>query len=248
MNVRCRKNAAVTCGTDRLRPSRLGRTYWHLICLRNAIGGMIERHVAGRSMMTLVDYGCGTMPYRPMFEPHIETYIACDLSGNVLADVPLDKDGRLPLADACADIVLSSQVLEHVPNPQLYLSESWRVLQPGGLLMLSTHGVWGYHPDPTDYWRWTSQGLPKIIEMSGFQMVEFQGIMGSAAYGLQIFQDAVGGSLWRPLTTAWFACMQLLIQVVDRASSASARQQDAGVYVVVACKQPDCAGTNPING
>ena len=53
------------------------------------------------------------------------------------------------------DAVLSTQVLEHVADPGALPAERFRVLRPGGRLLLSTHGIFVYHPDPDDYWRWT---------------------------------------------------------------------------------------------
>ncbi len=59
--------------------------------------------------------------------------------------------------------MLSTQVLEHVTDPRLYLAECHRVLRPGGPLLLSTHGIMVYHPDPVDYWRWTGAGLQRAV-------------------------------------------------------------------------------------
>ncbi len=45
---------------------------------------------------------------------------------------------QLPLEDACADVCMVPQLLEHVPEWELCLDECARVLRPGGLLFLST--------------------------------------------------------------------------------------------------------------
>jgi SAM-dependent methyltransferase len=47
-------------------------------------------------------------------------------------------DATLPFADASFDTVLSFQVLEHIVDPTVYLSEIRRVLAPGGRLVLAT--------------------------------------------------------------------------------------------------------------
>ncbi|MFD8264105.1 class I SAM-dependent methyltransferase [Streptomyces althioticus] len=63
--------------------------------------------------------------------------------GAVLADGYL-----LPLADGAADITFSSNVLEHVADPQTFLSELVRVTRPGGLIYVSfTNWLspWGGH-------------------------------------------------------------------------------------------------------
>ncbi|MGW1882419.1 class I SAM-dependent methyltransferase [Streptomyces sp. NPDC001970] len=63
--------------------------------------------------------------------------------GAVVADGYL-----LPLADGAADVSFSSNVLEHVADPQTFVSEMARVTRPGGLLYVSfTNWLspWGGH-------------------------------------------------------------------------------------------------------
>ncbi|WP_206502277.1 class I SAM-dependent methyltransferase [Streptomyces chrestomyceticus] len=80
-----------------------------------------------------------------LFEPDLRELTARGRppSGAVLADGYL-----LPMADGTADICFSSNVLEHVADPQTFLSELVRITQPGGLIYLSfTNWLspWGGH-------------------------------------------------------------------------------------------------------
>ncbi|NJP06512.1 MAG: class I SAM-dependent methyltransferase [Chloroflexaceae bacterium] len=45
---------------------------------------------------------------------------------------------ELPLASASLDVVVSFQVIEHVLDDRLFVAEAYRVLRPGGLLLVST--------------------------------------------------------------------------------------------------------------
>lgn len=45
---------------------------------------------------------------------------------------------HLPLADACMDMLLSSEVVEHLPNPRPAIAEMTRVLKPGGYAFITT--------------------------------------------------------------------------------------------------------------
>src|SRR3954463_3034939 len=58
------------------------------------------------------------------------------------AKVQLELDGPLPFDDSSFDLVLCAETIEHVRDVQLLLSETRRVLRPGGTLALSTpaHG------------------------------------------------------------------------------------------------------------
>lgn len=220
---------------ERLYPSRTNPTYWHLTCLRRQMEEITARFLEGHGRRRLVDFGCGNMPYRPVLEAHVDEYLGVDLPGNDVADVFMKEAGRVPLESGTVDCVVSSQVLEHVADPVGYLLEARRLLGDDGVLILTTHGVWPYHPDPTDYWRWTSAGLRKIVEEAGFDVEYFRGIMGPASTALQLWQDSVRvRGFFRP---AFWGTMQLVIRFVDLRCPDEARDEDAGNYAVVAKKR-----------
>jgi len=230
---------------NRLAPSRFSRLYWHLTCLRREYVAICQRHLSGRPSQTLIDYGCGNMPYRPVFEPSVARYLGADLRENDLADIVVSPEGVLAMEDESCDVVLSSQVLEHVPSPELYLGEAQRVLRDGGLLLLSTHGVWRYHPDPTDFWRWTCDGLRKTVADSGLEVLEMRGIHGPPAYGLQTLQDVYARLIPRPLRPLFYFPVQLAMQLSDALYPERLRAQDASVFVVVAQKVSGVPTENP---
>ena len=183
----------------------------------------------------VLDYGCAELPYRHLFGPRVD-FVGADLPGNPHATIQLDPDGSLPLGDGEFDAVLSTQVLEHVTSPELYLAESYRALRPGGRILLSTHGVMVYHPDPVDYWRWTCAGLERALSEAGFVVERFEGIMGIASMGLQIVQDSLWDYVPRRLRSALALLFQSLIRGVERVWSDEQRRLNACVFVVVARK------------
>lgn len=183
----------------------------------------------------VLDYGCADQPYRQLLPPGAE-YVGADLPGNPDAAVHLLADGGLPLEAGQFDAVLSTQVLEHVADPARYLAEAARVLRPGGRLLLSTHGIMVYHPDPVDYWRWTGAGLTRQIELSGLKVRELWGVMGLAATGLQLFQDATWGRLPSFLRKPYALVLQALIGLADRLDSPYDKSMNALVFAVIAEK------------
>ena len=223
------------------RPRSGGRHYI-LYLIRRQLQVFITRYLAARDDLVLVDYGCGDRPYQVLFKDCVAQYTGADLPMNAQADVHLDERGALPLADGSADVVLSTQVLEHVLKPEFYLAEVNRVLKPGGMLLLSTHGYWMFHPHPTDFWRWTSQGLRHIVTEQGFVIEDFEGLMGLAPTGLHLFQDGLTRSQRFPawLKPGFYWVMQWVIQLLDWMSSAKNTRQDAAVYMLVA-RKPDVA-------
>lgn len=181
----------------------------------------------------VLDYGCADTPYRRLFGAATE-YVPADLAGNPRAEVEIAPDGTVPVDDGSMDVVLSTQVLEHVVDPARYLAECRRVLRPGGALLLSTHGIMVYHPDPDDYWRWTCAGLRRAVTEAGLEVERFEGIMGLGATGLQLFQDSLYWRLPRLLRSALALVVQSAIAVVDRLEPPELRRQNALVFVLVA--------------
>ena len=183
----------------------------------------------------ILDYGCADVPYRHFF-PAAAEFVAADLPGNPHATLELRPDTTVPVEDATFDALISTQVLEHVADPALYLSECFRVLRPGGRMLLSTHGVFVYHPDPVDYWRWTCAGLRKVVEAAALEVVRFEGMIGLAATGLQLVQDATYYHLPRPLRHAFALVMQGLVTLADRLQRQASRDLNAQVYGLVAAQ------------
>ena len=217
-------------------PKRTHARYYYKTQLREAIARLIATHVCPSPEMVVVDFGCGEMPYRSLFPSQAE-YIGVDLARNEQAQVTVGDDGRATLPDGSANVVLSTQVLEHHESPDAYLRECHRLLKPGGALVLSTHGYWRYHPDPVDYWRWTRAGLVKTISERGFTVVAMADVLGLGATAMQLLQDA-----WSERVSPWLrplfqASMQVLIEATDRILDRTpAPRDDAAVFVVVARK------------
>jgi len=100
--------------------------------------------------------------------------------------VLLEPGRPADLPGESADGVVSFQVLEHVWDLDWYLGECHRVLKPGGWLLLSTHGTWLYHAHPTDFRRWTRDGLVGELLERHFQVESVEGVVGPLAWTTQI--------------------------------------------------------------
>ena len=116
----------------------------------------------------VLDYGCGGSPYRDLF-PRAE-YLRADFEGSQL-DFEIIPGKPLAADAESVDLVISTQVLEHVLEPELFLSDCSRVLRPGGKLIVTTHGTFREHACPHDYHRWTAEGLRHAFEKAGFEKI-----------------------------------------------------------------------------
>jgi SAM-dependent methyltransferase len=147
---------------ERTEPRPGDDAYPHLLDLHEALSAAL-RDASG----DWLDYGAGTSPYRSLL-PRARLMTA-ELGGaeGYPPDYELAADGTCPAPDESFDGVLSTQVLEHVDDPDAYLREAFRLLKPGGRLVLSTHGVWEDHGG-RDLWRWTADGLGAQAVRAGF--------------------------------------------------------------------------------
>jgi SAM-dependent methyltransferase len=122
---------------------------------------------------TVLDIGCGRKPYAPLLGARARRWIGVDLpltaSGKSRADV-YGSAVQLPFATGCVDAVISTEVLEHLPEPDQFFAEASRVLRQGGAFVLTTPQSHGLHEEPHDYFRYTRYGLTRLAEKHGFEV------------------------------------------------------------------------------
>lgn len=129
---------------------------------------------SGKLNGKLMDFGCGSKPYRHLFS--VSEYIGVDYmnEGHTHENEEIDvfHDGtNIPLPDAYFDSVLSSEVFEHVFNLPEILKEVNRVMKKDGLLLATCPFVWKEHEVPNDYARYTIYALEDILNKAGFEKV-----------------------------------------------------------------------------
>jgi SAM-dependent methyltransferase len=126
----------------------------------------------------ILDAGCGIKPYRNWFK-QVDEYIGLDVVLGEDVDVVISSEQPWPFTDEYFDVILSSQVLEHVEYLEFTLSEMSRVLKRGGQIVLSCPFIYNEHGAPWDFQRFTANRAKMFFP--GFQIVslERQGGIGS---------------------------------------------------------------------
>lgn len=181
---------------------------------------------------TLLDVGCGAQPYRRLIRPET-TYIGLDTEesarnfGYSLPDVRrIAPDGRWPVDDRRADVVLATETLEHVEDPDTFLGEAYRCLRPGGRLILTVPFAARWHYIPHDYWRFTPSGLRLLLERAGFTDVVVYGRgnertvacykLLSLLLGSAFPQERPGSPRMRPLAVLALPLIVILAAIGNR--------------------------------
>lgn len=106
---------------------------------------------------------------RPIFGDR--PYIGVDLAVGRGVDVQADGMGMLPLRTNSAGIVVCADTLEHVTEPWRLMPEAYRILQPGGYLLVITVFWFPIHYEP-DYWRFTPAALEHLMKRAGATSIQ----------------------------------------------------------------------------
>lgn len=93
----------------------------------------------------------------------------------------------LPFRDAVFDAVTCDQVLEHVADPEAVCRELLRVTKTGGLIHVASPFLFPWHPSPSDYTRWTQEGLLSLFPGC---TVKAQGVLAGPCSALNAFLPA----------------------------------------------------------
>ncbi len=125
----------------------------------------------------LLDFGCGSKPYRSLF--NVEEYIGLDFQktghDHTGEEIDIFYDGKtIPFPDEYFDSILCSEVAEHLFNLPDVLNEMRRVLKKNGTILMTCPFVWNEHEAPYDYARYTRFALADIMEKNGFILAQFE--------------------------------------------------------------------------
>ncbi|MFQ5733526.1 MAG: hypothetical protein ACE5KM_16430 [Planctomycetaceae bacterium] len=116
------------------------------------------------------DYG-STQDLRPLFssaEQDPGHYVGADLLPGDGVDVAIDL--TRPFADVNAALngrrfgtIFCLSVLEHCAQPFAMADNMTQLLTPGGKVVISAPFAWKFHGYPSDYWRFTQEGIRKLF-------------------------------------------------------------------------------------
>jgi len=141
---------------------------------------MLAAVLAGRTgAQRIVDVGCGDGSATHLVKEldARDTVIGVDWSATALAQARTRgllvvqggvESAGLPLPDACADVVIMSELIEHLVDTDAAVDEARRVLRPGGVLLLSTPNLAA----------WFNRGLVGLGIQPVFSEVSLRGIYG----------------------------------------------------------------------
>jgi len=157
-----------------------------------------------------LDIGCGNALYGELFPNRITLDI--EVRPGVQVDIVADAHDLSQLQDASFDIILCTEVLEHLHTPAKAIGEFYRVLKPGGLLLLTTRFIFPIHDAPGDYYRYTKYGLQHLLKE--FSVDELQAETSTGETLAVLYQrigfqcDTLG---FKPFKIFWFLKAKIMM-------------------------------------
>lgn len=101
----------------------------------------------------------------PQYKARYASYVLVDVDASYHPDIVADIQ-QLPFKDGSLEAILCLSVLEHVEDPFRAVRELYRVLKPGGTVLVSVPFIWPYHASShyKDYWRFSEDGVRALFK------------------------------------------------------------------------------------
>jgi len=109
---------------------------------------------------------------RPFFPRKI--YVGCDMRSGLGVD-RIEDVHCLKIKSKSIGTVLIFDTLEHVEDVHQAMREIYRVLKPGGMVIISSVMKFPIHDYPSDYWRFTPKAFELLLKRFEVYGVEFDG-------------------------------------------------------------------------
>jgi len=144
----------------------------------------------------------GFADLRPVFAG--KEYLGCDLREGPGVDRVLDLHDT-GLASGSVGCVLIFDALEHMKFPFRAINEAHRILNPDGMIVMSSVMNWPIHCFPNDYWRFTPQAFELLLEPFETRFVESAGDeeFPHTVVGIGIKNQGVCLEKFLPLAEKW---------------------------------------------
>ena len=164
------------------RMYRFEDRYWWFIARRHLITSLLETCYPRAGQLRILDIGCGTGAMLDDLKPFGDV-VGADFSPEALqfcvtrgapAELARADVRRLPFADSSFDVVTAMDIIEHIDDDKAAASEIFRVLKPGGRLLVTVpafSSLWSEHDEALHHFRrYTTPHLKDLFQRVGLSV------------------------------------------------------------------------------
>lgn len=168
--------------------------------MHESVLDFVERMLARRDVAEKRVLEVGSYDVNGSVRPYIESlspaqYLGVDASAGPRVDQVVDCMQLCAEVGDGWDIVISTEMLEHVRDWQVCVEQLAAAVAPGGLLLVTTRSPgFKYHPYPEDHWRYTPAAMAQILAVLDLDCVKLED--DSQAPGVLVL--ARKGLEWQP--------------------------------------------------
>lgn len=207
--------------------------------------GLVKKEIVKYAKGKILDIGCGEKPFYPFVKDKVDEYIGVDHPDTPHSKAYIDVFAPahdLPFQDNYFDVVLLTQVIEHLETPLAVLKEIYRVLKEDGILIISWPFLYPIHEAPRDFFRYTSYGMEYLSQKSGFLIKKLTPVSGFwityfSFLSIYILRKSklIYGLLFPLIFIFKYFC--LLLEMIDR--NADSRSAWTWSYYIILEKRSD---------
>jgi len=172
--------------------------YLHLSTVNNFVK---EELRSIRPGMIVLDAGCGDQRYKKVL-PNGVAYVGLDYEETRIlyySDAPEPHIKAtvesMPSDSNYYDVILCTEVMEHVESIYCALKEMKRVLKPGGKIIITVPFIFPEHNSPYDFRRFTYYGIINECNDVGFKLIHSERLGGGGSVFFEIFIRLVHSKL-----------------------------------------------------
>ena len=169
------------------------------------------------------DLGCGRSPFKQDILKTADRYIGVDWENSMHdqtnVDVFSNLNEELSLPDASVDSVMAFHVMEHLCEPEHFLTEIRRILKPGGFVLIAVPFNWHLHETPHDFFRFTPFCLNYLLKKNDFERIDVTaegGFFTTVTLKCNYFLKRILKGQLRCLGTPFWFVNQYIAEWLDR--------------------------------
>lgn len=191
----------------------------------------------------VLDVGAGNFKrYQDLLK--FDKYIALDNNSENQPDI-LASAEQIPLGDESVDSVICTQVLGDLENFEQALREFYRLLKPGGVVLLTESLMAELHDEPRDFWRFTDFALDFLFKKAGFEVMKieqrggFFSVIAQLRMRYLIDRFNLYSKWWARLFNPFFRIYCAWAIFLDKLDKSRANRKHSLGWCVVARKQKE---------